>query len=159
MIALLINFLILSAWSCDFSSDKKIYSFSGPVTQALEELNLLEKPQLQGISLFHPIAAKKFKGKRFAGGVLLSPASLSELSGGVVFYDESQELRRMFGQYPSIKSVEVSTRNLNPMQVSESVQKILTPHLSQCPQTIKEQTKIQLAKLRKLIPPSKTFLS
>jgi hypothetical protein len=158
MIALLINFLIFSSWGCEFSSDKKIYSFSGPVTQALEELNLLDKHQLKGISVFHPIAAQKFKGKRFAGGVMLSPASLSELSGGVVFYDESQQLRRMFNQYPTVKSVEVSTRNLTPLQVDESVQKILMPYLSKCSRIISEQRKKQLVKLRNLIPHSKTFL-
>ncbi len=158
MIALLINFFILSVFACEFRSDKNIYSLSGPVTQALEELNLLEKPQLKGISLFHPVAAQKFKGKRFAGGLLLSPVSVSELSGGVVFFDESQEMRRMFKQYPTINSVEVSTRNLTPIQVEERVQKILLPYLSNCPQKLSDQNKKKLEKLRKLIPSRKTFL-
>jgi hypothetical protein len=159
MIALLINFLIFAALGCDFSSEvKAIYSFSGPVTSTLKDLGLLNRPQLKGISLFHPVDTKDFTGQRFAGGVFLSPASLSQLSEGIVFYDESQELRRIFQHYPSIKSLEISSRNLTPLEVDQKIQKILQPWLKNCPLAENERMKLQLDRLKKLIPAGQTLL-
>jgi hypothetical protein len=159
MIVLLVNFLIFTALGCEFSPKvKKIYSFSGPVTLALKELGLLNKPQLKGISLFHPIHSQDFSGQRFAGGVFLSPSSLAELNEGIVLFDESRELRRIFQHYPGIQSHEVSTRTLTPLEVEKAVQKLLQPWLMNCSNAQIEKTQLELVKLKSLIPADQTFI-
>ena len=140
---------------CDFKTDvKKVFSFSGPITVLLQELNLLKSPKLKGISVFHPVNEKDFSGKFYPGGIFLSHNSLQELSSGVVFFDESQDLRKLFNSQKKISGVEVKTRNMIPLNAFEEGIRLLSPYLSHCESALekmrKEVTLLQEELLRKV---------
>lgn len=131
-----VSFLVLlfsvSAFSsCDFKSDvKKVVSFSGSTTVIFKELRLLSK--LSGISIFNPIGEKEFTGRVYPGGIFLAQSTLSDLSGSVVFYDESRELSRIFSPISSIQSREIKTRNLTPYESHKKVVGVVSEFLSGC---------------------------
>ncbi len=117
--------------ACGFGpSVKSVYSLSGPVTQMIERAGLLSSPSLKGVSVFYP-APSLFKGEKIPGGVFLSPAKLSEMKNSVVFFDESQELRKLFSSQ-GIHAVEVRSRNLVPREVVQNSIKLLERYVTGC---------------------------
>ncbi len=108
----------------------KIYSLSGPVTQILEEWNLLQAKELKGASLFYPLPGN-FKGEKIPGGVFLSPSKLDEMKNALVFFDESQELRKLF-RTRRVNAVEILSRNQTPGEVTASVLKTLKKYVTGC---------------------------
>ena len=115
-VSLFFLFAFSSYAACEFGpSVKSVYSLSGPVTQIIERAGLLSSPVVKGVSVFYP-APSSFKGEKIPGGVFLSPAKLDEMKSGVVFYDESQELRKLF-KTKQIPAVEMKSRNLVPAEV------------------------------------------
>ena len=135
MITLLVSLLfnISNSNSCDFNKEiKSVYSLSGSVTLALRDLGLLKNKKLLGISSFHPVPQKDFNGKFLPGGIFLSHETIQSFSQGVLFYDESRELNRIFNRYKSIKAIEIKTRSLTPLEAALSVEKQLKPFLIGC---------------------------
>lgn len=125
--------LIFSFFSlaCDFTAGHRpVYSLSGPLTAYLEELGLLSSPVLKGISIFYPAPAE-FKGEIIPGGVFLSPGKLSSMKNAVVFYDGSQELKKLF-RSQKIEAIEFVSRNQTPREVTVSAMHLLSQHLSGC---------------------------
>ncbi len=104
--------------SCGFKpSIKKVISLSGPITVLLKQVGLLNAPAVKGISIFSPIQRQEFKGTIYPGGLFLARSTLSEFSGGEVFYDSSRELRKILLTQPGIRAIEVNTRELLPLEV------------------------------------------
>ena len=119
------------SFACDFSTDRKsVYSLSGPLTVILEELNLLSSPVLKGISVFYPIP-DSYKGEVIPGGVFLSPAKLASMKKSLVFFDGSQELKKLF-RSQNIQAIEFISRNQTPREVTLSAMNLLNKHLSGC---------------------------
>jgi hypothetical protein len=124
---------ISTSYSCDFAKDvKSVYSLSGPVTLILKDLALLKNTKLKAVSVFHPVDKKDFAGAFLPGGVFLSHDTIKSLDGSVLFYDESRELNRIFSRYPAIKSVEIKTRSLTPLEVMLAMEQQLKPFLVGC---------------------------
>lgn len=156
MITLLLSFFFSTAFACDFRADiSGVYSLSGPVTQFLEDNGLLKSTKLKGISTFHP--ASNFHGARLPGGIYLSQSKLVELRGSVVFYDRSEELRRLFKLHPEIRSVEINSRGMAPVEVMLEVERQVTSYTSGCVFNAIEKMKERLERLKTLIP-SKPWL-
>lgn len=162
MITALFSFFLFisSAFSCEFSTQyKTYYSLSGAVTLTLRDLGLLKKPQLKGISVFHPISKDEFSGEFLPGGVFLSQDKVKSFSGSVVFFDESRELKKILAQFPQIKAIEIKTRSALPQEVLEQLEKDLTPYLNNCAFTdLHQNLSSKLNELRKLIPKKQTYL-
>lgn len=126
-----------SVLGCDFNSSvKDVYSLSGVVTTAFKEMGLLKSPKLKGLSVFYPLSQNDFQGAIIPGGIFLSPKLSANLKSGLVFFDESQELRKVL---PS--AVEVKTRGLTPSEVTSEVIRLLGPYLSGCEDKKSELTK------------------
>lgn len=162
MIVLLLSifFSISISYSCDFAKRiKSVYSLSGPVTLVLKDLDLLKNLKLRGISVFHPVAQKDFHGVFLPGGVFLSHETIKSLSGSVLFYDESRELSRVLSRYQDIKAIEIKTRSLTPLAVTELMERELAPYLVDCKlDGITSQLKSRLEDLKKMIQKDSTFL-
>jgi hypothetical protein len=164
MIVLLFSFILLvgRTYCCDFSRDvKSFYSFSGPVSLLLKDINLLGKEKLKGLSVFHPIEKVTFRGDFFPGGIFLAHETLRKLEGSTVFYDESRELTKIFSQYQKIKAIEIKTRGLGPREVLNTVYRELSPFLVQCSSASATlNLDFKLAKLSRLMSKhrSKMFL-
>ncbi len=117
--------------SCGFTrGHKPLYSLSGPLTVILEELGLLNSPVVKGISVFYPVP-DSFKGEVIPGGVFLSPSKLTEMKSSIVFYDGSQELKKLF-RSQNIEAIEFSSRNQTPREVTISAINLLGKHLLGC---------------------------
>jgi len=125
----LISFLVQA--ECRFSSSRKIYSLSGPVTVALKDMNLLQAPELAGISVFHPVKKEHFKGELISGGTQLSPRLLFKMKDAIVFYDQSLELKKIFKNL-DLKTIEIISRNLSPLEVNKLVIQKLEKYLVGC---------------------------
>jgi hypothetical protein len=121
----------LPIFACQIKHE--IISLSAPVTGVLAELELLDDSRLKGISLFHPIDKKSFKGTRFGGGVFLAQKTLKAFKDKTVFFDESGETARRLKQAGLTKTVQIKTRGLDPFEVTEKTLKMLEAHLSNCP--------------------------
>lgn len=124
-LSLLFVFLSLDLRSeCDFNPKiKKVISLSGVSTNIFKELGLLSR--LHGISVFSPIPKNDFSGIVYPGGIHLSPKTINDFSGAVVFYDESRDLRRVFKTRSDIESVELTTRGRLPLVVvDETINKV-----------------------------------
>lgn len=162
MITLLFSFLlfIFPAFACEFSSQyKSYYSLSGATTLALKDLGLLKRPELKGISVFHPISKDEFAGEFLAGGLFLSQEKVKSFSGSVVFFDEGRELKKILEQFPLIRAVEIKTRSLTPQEVLVQLEKDLSPFLKNCAFTeLHMNLSKNLNKLRSLIPKGETYL-
>lgn len=130
VISLIFIFYIPFAFCCELKKDIQIYSLSSPITMLLEELELLNKKQVLGISVFHPV--KKFQGQKLAGGIFLSNQLFENSKGLIVFYDESQELNKKLSRISNINSLEIKTRELGAFSATKlSIQK-LRPFLIGC---------------------------
>lgn len=160
MLALLFSFFFSLGFACDFSPEiKKVYSLSGTISLALRDLNLLSKPALKAVSVFHPIDKKDFKGEFLPGGVFLSHHSLTEMTEGVLFYDESRELTRILSKFKNIKAIEVKTRGLSPLQVSATAEKLLAPYTKGCALSqLSEELKSKLEVLKKSVKTKESLL-
>ena len=162
MIALLVSFLISISFSfsCDFQKDiKSVYSLSGPVTLALQDLKLLQNKKLLGISIFHPIPKKEFAGKFLPGGLFLSHETIKNFSGSVLFYDESRELSKILARYKDIKAVEIKNRSMTPPEVMKNLTAQLKTYLSGCDlKGMENSLDLKLVKLKKLIRSKSHFL-
>jgi hypothetical protein len=124
-------FVSSSYAACDFApAAKSVYSLSGPMTQLIERVGILSSPVVQGVSIFYP-APDSFKGEKIPGGVFLSPAKLNEMRKSIVFFDESQELRKLF-RSQKINAVEVRSRNMIPGQVVKNSIHILKNYVQGC---------------------------
>lgn len=108
--------------------DRKIYSLSSPVTKVFEELGLLQN--LTGISVFYP-GGEKFKGEKIPGGIFLAPGKLKEMKDALIFYDQGQELRKLFRKQ-GLKAIEIVTRGQTPGETVSHVVKTLRPYLRDC---------------------------
>jgi hypothetical protein len=151
MIALIFN-LILSfvrLEACEFNSQvKSVYSLSAPVTEILSQFSLLKKPEVKGISIFHPIRVSDFSGEILPGGIFLGHGVLAKMKGSIVFYDESFELKKMFTLNSDITPIEIKTRNLTPPLVLSEVELKLGPHVKGC--DWKKTQKIMQEKLKRI---------
>ncbi len=160
MIALALSFLYsLSLMACDFRPEvKSVYSLSGPVSLAFRDLGLLKSTKLKGVSVFHPIEKEKFSGTYLPGGVFLSHDTVKSLAGSLIFYDESRELGRILKRYPSIKSIEIKTRSLNPLEVILLMEKELASYVWACDlNSMSSRMVTRLSELKKIIPKKKTI--
>lgn len=120
--------LSFSAFSeCHFKSGK-VYSLSGSVTKIFEEIGLIH--ELRGISVFYP-EVKGFKGEVIPGGIFLAPSKLEEMEDAVVFFDQSQELRKTFAR-KKIHAIEINGRNKSPAEVVALIREILAPFVVGC---------------------------
>ena len=160
LVFLLSLILIIPSFACEFSSKVKgVYSLAGSVTLALRDLDLIKDKKLSGISIFHPVDKKVFKGEILPGGIFLSHDTIKNLKGSVLFYDESREMTRILSGYPEVKSIQIKTRGLSPLAVVESTSKELKPYLENCNLNILQKNlETKLAVLKKVIPPQKTIL-
>ena len=148
-----------SLLACKLKPDLQFYSLSGPVTLMLTELQLLKYPEIQGVSVFHPVP-KTYSGEVLPGGVYLGTKTLNQFTNKIVFYDESQELQRILKSHGS-KTVEIKSRGLIPLEVSKVVVEKLKPFTLNCEaefQKLLQQHELLLQKLKTLIPSSRTFL-
>jgi hypothetical protein len=135
MSILLASFILFfsNAFACDFRKDvKSVYSLSGPITLALRDLGLIKNKTLKGVSIFHPISKKEFKGEFLPGGVFLSHNTIKSFNGSLIFYDESRELSRMFSRYKEIHSIEIKSRAVTPLEVMTHLEAQLAPYLVGC---------------------------
>lgn len=131
LVSLFLFWAATSQAACRFQpSYQKIYSLSGPVTQIMEEWDLLRAKELKGVTIFYPVP-KNFKGEKIPGGNFLSPIKLDEMKDAVVFFDESQGLRKLF-RTRRINAVEIKTRNQTPREVAEEVSGILKNYVADC---------------------------
>lgn len=131
LFSLSLLFFSFFSFACGFTAGHKpVYSLSGPLTVYLEELGLLSSPVLKGISIFYP-APPSFKGDVIPGGVFLSPGKLSSMKNSLVFYDGSQELRKLF-RSQKIEAIEFVSRNQTPREVTVRAMNLLGQHLSGC---------------------------
>lgn len=143
--------------ACEFrSSVKSVYSLSGPVTQIIERAGLLSSPVVKGVSIFYP-APETFKGEKIPGGVFLSPSKLEEMNSGIVFIDESQELRRLFTS-KKINSVEIKSRNMEPGAVVLKAIGTLQNYVTGCEEKFKSVTDSVQALEKNIIQLMKTKL-
>ncbi len=119
--------------TCQFRPEiKKVISLSGPMTVLLQEMGLIEQHVVKGISVFSPVSAKTYKGKLYPGGVFLAPSTLEEFSFGLVFFDESRDLKKILKSNKNINAVEIKTRHLLPMDVVDHSMVILKSYVSGC---------------------------
>lgn len=133
-VSLLLLFYSLSSFGiCEFKPQvKKVISLSGSMTVLLKETGLLSDPKLKGISVFSPVSESEFKGKIYPGGLFLAQSTLSEFSDGIVFFDKSEQLKKILQTRRDITAVEVSTRGLLPLEVIEESIRLLSPYTLGC---------------------------
>jgi hypothetical protein len=134
----LFSFLIFiqTTYACELKGTKDFISLSGPVTYALKELGLLKDHKLKGISVFNPVDHKSFAGKVYGGGLFLGQKSLSDFENKIVFYDSSRELKKYLKQSQSLHAIEIQSRGLGSLVVSNEVLDILGQYLKQCSQQL-----------------------
>lgn len=94
----------------------------------LEDLGLLKDKNLKAISIFHPV--KEYSGKSLGGGIFLSSKAFKKFPNMVVFYDSSKELTKSLKRNHSIQSIEVSTRGMNLLDISNYTMLLLAKYLS-----------------------------
>ena len=156
----LLFFSIHSMAACQFKKHvTKVFSLSGVTSVALKEMGLLKNPAVKGISVFNPIGKTDFTGKRYPGGIFLSPGVFKEFGGGVVLYDESRELSSILDPMSSIQGIQVKTRGLIPVAVTEYVLKELEPFLQDCEKektSFLAKTYLTADRLSKTIPENRT---
>jgi hypothetical protein len=106
------------------------------MTVLLRETHLLNDSAVQGISIFNPISENEYKKKRFPGGIFLSQKTLIEFDNALVFFDEGRELKKILSTARGIQSFEVKTRDMVPMEVVDSLIKMIHPLTTGCDQLL-----------------------
>jgi hypothetical protein len=160
LLVLIFSFQLPAA--CDFKNEiKKVFALSGSAAVVLKELGLLSHPKVQGISVFAPIKENEFKGKVYPGGIFLSHKTLNDFNDGVVFYDESRELRRILNSHQKVIGEEIKTRNLTPMEAIDATTGVLLSSLVGCEEKIaglkkkalklQQQIMVKLPEVRSII--------
>lgn len=112
------------------SLEKKMISFSAPITAILEELSLLQDKNLMAISSFHTID-KPNQVKQIPGGIFLSRKKLKTMSDSLIFFDKSLELKKQFAA-EDLKSIEIDTRGLDPFEAHQRALKSISTLLIGC---------------------------
>ena len=162
MIALLFNFFLLvnPLKACELNSQfKSYYSLSGPVTDIFYRFGLLKNSSLKAISIYHPVREQDFLGDILPGGIFVGHEKLRSMKEGIVFYDESIDLKKMLKLSPSITAVEINTRNLTPPLVLIELEKKLSPFLKGCVwRKVHQEMGTRLELLRKLVGPKPFIL-
>lgn len=130
----ILTFQFQSSYACILKKQNEYYSLSGPVSMLFEFMGLEKDKQLKAISVFHPI--KNFQGKKLGGGIFLSPKVFKGKQAGVVFYDESKELKKSLSKISEIKSVQIKTRGLNSFESTLKSLKKIRPFLRGCEKQI-----------------------
>lgn len=129
LVFLSILFVSLAEASCGFRPGvKSIYSLSAPVTMALRDLGLLKSGAVKGVSVFHPLSPEDFSGEILPGGIYLSTKVSHRFSESTVIFDESRELRKNLRG----TLIEIKTRGLEPLEVTDEVIRRLKPLLQDC---------------------------
>ena len=113
-------FLFLQNQSIACKLAKPLVSLSGPVTMVLEELNLLEDPNLAAISVFHPIN-KKTSAKILAGGVFLSKRTMESFQDKFVFFDKSMELKKNYKMAKIKNFAEINSLGLDSFELTKLI--------------------------------------
>jgi len=152
---LIISFILSSSiWACEFHKDyKKIYSLSGVSTQIIKELGLISSPRLQGISVFHPVNEKEFKGKFLGGGQFISFAEMDKWNSGLVLYDESRELHKILSRKKDLKALEIKTRGKTPTEVISAFIEETKHVFHQCDlEKLKTDFSKKITELKSVIP-------
>jgi hypothetical protein len=131
LVSLFLLLTLSAEASCRFKDkEKKFYFLSGPLTAVIEELGLLSSASVQGLSIFYPVPSH-FKKEIIPGGLHLSPAKLDEMKNAIVFYDENEEMKKLF-RARNMNAQGFVSRNLTPEEVVDSAVKILAPFLEDC---------------------------
>lgn len=130
LVSIIVLFSGLAEAGCRFRNSQKVFSLSGPMTSVIEEAGLLSANELRGISVFYP-KVKAFKGKYIPGGIFLSPSQIREMKGALIFFDEGQELRKLF-RSQGIEAIEVRSRGQTPREATEKMISALRPHTADC---------------------------
>lgn len=136
---------------CRFKDkEQRLYSLSGPITVALKELKLLKLSNVKGISVFHPVSSDEFKGRFLPGGIFLSREVMKEMSGSLVFFDESRELKKILSSMKELKLREIKTRGITPEEVTTVMIKELKAITQDCEKEF-ENFKLKSQKLSQKI--------
>jgi hypothetical protein len=156
---LLILISIEARAACTFKSEvKRVISLSGSMTVLMKNTGLIHDKKFYGISVFNPVDERTFKGKVFPGGLFISQSALQDFSGSIVFYDKGTQIKKILSSQKNISAtVEVSTRDLLPMEVVERVISLAAPYVSGCDEAF-DQFKFKSLALQNLlfkkIPPN-----
>jgi hypothetical protein len=139
---ILVSFFVIifvKSFGCSFNKKvSKIISLSGPVTVLLRETGLLKDPHLKGISVFNPITESEFKGKVYPGGLFLAQSIVPEFQEAIVFYDEGRQFLSLLKREPTIQGIEIKTRSLAPLEVSDLVVRKISPFVNGCSEEFKK---------------------
>lgn len=136
---LIILISVNRAGACGFKPDvKKVISLSGSMIVLLDKTNLLKSPVVKGISVFGPVNGKNFSGKIYPGGLFIAQSTLSEFSDALVFFDKSEQLKKILSSRNDIKKVEFSTRGKLPLEVVDDSIKNLSAYVYNCEKTFEE---------------------
>lgn len=156
--SLVLFWTLQSHASCRFNASvSKVYSLSGPATQLFHDWDLLSSSKLKGATVFYPLP-DDFQGERIPGGVFLSPAKLSEMKDSLVFFDESQELRKLF-RTRNITAVEIKSRNQTPGEVTNSVLGLVGKYVTDCdPEKVRQRVRILEEKIIKKMKTKQTIV-
>ncbi len=122
-------FFCTLSYSCHLDEEYEFFSLSGPVTQILQELNLLNNKPLKGVSSFHFVETS---AQKIDGGIFLSSRFLKEFNKPVVFYDESEQLAKLFPKIPQLKSHQVLTRKSDLYDINLQAINQVLPYLKNC---------------------------
>lgn len=119
--------------ACGFKPEvKKVISLSGSMTVLLKEIGLLKASQVKGISVFSPVSREEFSGKIYPGGLFIAQSSLNEFADSVVFFDQSEQLKRILKSRNDITEIELSTRGKLPLEVVDDSIKVLSHYVQDC---------------------------
>jgi hypothetical protein len=152
-------FCSLNVWAqnCQLIANEKFVILSGPIAHHLSQLNLLKSPQIMAVSEFHGFSSKEIVGETLGGGIFLAQKKLDQFKNHIIFYDTSDDLKKVlaYGKFKII--IEFESRGLDPFMVVEKAHEFLRPYLQSCENEEKKwQEKIQ--EIKKLVdhflPPS-----
>lgn len=149
--SLLLLFSIQS-FACEWKPEvKKVVTLSGSMTVLMKKTGLLSKKEVQGISVFSPVSKNDFSGKIYPGGIFIAQGTLNEFSGTTVFYEKSEQLRKIFQSRNDINKVEIYTRGKVPLEVVEYSIEQLKPFVKGCEKAFTEFTDEAKAVQKKLL--------
>lgn len=133
----------------------KVFSLSGTATRILEEVKVLS--DVAGISVFYP-KPTSFSGEIIPGGIFLSPRTLEGWKNALVFYDQSDSLKKVLERH-GVRAQEISVRGLTPREAVEKTWKTLSPYIKGCDsKELLERVSSLEARIRKKMPRSQKIL-
>ncbi|MFN8369229.1 MAG: hypothetical protein U0T83_01250 [Bacteriovoracaceae bacterium] len=138
----LILFFLLSfsylSYPCALNPKFNYILLSSPLTQLLFDLNLLKDKQLKIISQFAGIEEKYTSAEVVVGGINISPEFLKQFDQMVIFFDESNELQKIFTQFQKQNQMKVKqvikiiTKDKDPFIETRENIKEISPYLVNC---------------------------